>query len=404
MYRFAIRKRLRRNYLKSDKRLEGMEVRTVEAIPLEYNLGDGNGFGGTRGVTHTRTATLVKLVAGDGTIGWGEAFAPPRTVATLVEEMFADEIVGLSPWDANRLADEVYTGEIGGYHFGREAFVQSALTGIEVALWDLRGKHLGKPVRDILSGESRETVTPYASTMYITEWEQDPAEPVNAAVEEGFTAAKLKIGRGVDDDIYRVETARNILGDDADIMVDYNGNYTPTQALRSIRALEEYDLTWVEEPVPPENLNGYREIGDKTDVPLAAGEAHFGRFEFTELIQNGIVDIVQPNLGRCGGFSEAQYIARLATTENVLVRPHVWNSGIGVAAALQFLATVPSYPHSTDASPETVLFEFDRSENPLRHELLEEPFDPTGGTIAVPDAPGLGIAVDEAAVEEYRID
>lgn len=381
-----------------------MEVESIEAIPLEYDLGAGNGFGGTRGVTHTRTAALVKLVADDGTIGWGEAFAPPRTVTTLVAEVFSDAVVGLTPWDAEGLADEVYTGEIGGYHFGREAFTQAALTGVEVALWDLRGKHLGKPVRDILGGESRETVTPYASTMYITEWDQDPAEPIEAAVEEGFTAAKLKIGRNVDDDVHRVRTARELLGDDADVMVDYNGNYTPTQALRSIRALEEFDLTWVEEPVPPENLSGYREIAEKTDVPLAAGEAHFGRFEFTKLVREGIVDIVQPNLGRCGGFAEARYIARTATTENVLVRPHVWNSGVGVAAALQFLATVPSYPHGTDASPETVLFEFDRSENPLRHELLEDSFDPTGGTLSVPEQPGLGIEVDEAAIERYRID
>lgn len=381
-----------------------MEVESIEAIPLEYDLGAGNGFGGTRGVTHTRTATLVKLVADDGTVGWGEAFAPPRTVATLVAEVFSDAVVGLTPWDAEGLADEVYTGEIGGYHFGREAFTQAALTGVEVALWDLRGKHLGKPVRDILGGESRETVTPYASTMYITEWDQDPAEPIEAAVEEGFTAAKLKIGRNVDDDVHRVRTARELLGDDADVMVDYNGNYTPTQALRSIRALEEFDLTWVEEPVPPENLSGYREIAEKTDVPLAAGEAHFGRFEFTKLVREGIVDIVQPNLGRCGGFAEARYIARAATTENVLVRPHVWNSGVGVAAALQFLATVPSYPHATDASPETVLFEFDRSENPLRHELLEDSFDPTGGTLSVPEQPGLGIEVDEATIERYRID
>lgn len=381
-----------------------MEVIDVEAIPLEHDLGEGNGFGGTRGITHTRTATLVRLTADDGTVGWGEAFAPPRTVATLVDEVFADAVVGLSPWDADGLADEVYAGDVGGYHFGREGFFQAALTGVEVALWDLRGKLVGEPVREILGGASRDQVTPYASTMYVTEWEQDPVEPMEAAREDGFTAAKIKIGRSVEDDRHRVRTAREVLGEDAHIMVDYNGNYTSSQALASIRAIQEFDLTWVEEPVPPADFSGYRELGRAVDVPLAAGEAHFGRFEFTRLVEEGIVDIVQPNLGRCGGFAEARYIAQVATTENAVVRPHVWNSGVGVAAALQFLATVPDYPHVADSAPAPFLFEFDRSENPLRADLLVDPLDPTGGSLAVPDGPGLGIEVDEAAVETYRVD
>jgi D-galactarolactone cycloisomerase len=194
------------------------------------------------------------------------------------------------------------------------------------------------------------------------------------------------------------------MGEDAHVMVDYNGNYTPSQAIESIRAIEEYDIAWVEEPVPPEDFSGYQTISEKTDIPLAAGEAHFGRFEFTRLIEEGIVDIVQPDLGRCGGFAEGRYIAKLATTENVVVRPHVWNSGVGTAAALQYLATVPKYPHASDISPEAVLFEFDRSMNPLRDEVLVDPLDPTGGSLAVPDDPGLGVEVDEAAVEAFRAD
>lgn len=380
-----------------------MRVESVKPIPLYHQLPDGRSFGGTRGMTQTRTTTLVKMIADDDTVGWGEAFAPPKTVSALIREVFADEVVGLDPWDAESLADRVYNGNIGGYHFARDGIVQAALTGVEVALWDLRGKHVGKPVRDILGGESRDAVTPYASTMYITEWDQDPAEPMAAAAGEGFDAAKIKIGRSVENDLHRVKTAREELGPDADLMVDYNGNYTPTQAIRSVKEIKPYDITWVEEPVPPENYEGYQRIRNAVDIPLAAGEAHFGRFEFTRLIQDGVVDIVQPNLGRCGGFSEAKYIARTATTQNVTVRPHVWNSGVGIAAALQFLATVPTYPHALGASP-PVLFEFDRSENPLRDEILVDAFDPTGGSLAVPDEPGLGIEVDETAVGRYRID
>lgn len=381
-----------------------MKISSVEAIPLSYKLEDGRSFGGTRGMTGSRTTTLVRLEADDGTVGWGEAFATPETVATLVEEVFADAVVGESPLAATSLAERVYAGEIGAYHTGREAFTQCALTGVEVAMWDLRGKRLGTPVHELLGGRRAESVVPYASTMYVTEWDQDPVEPMEAAADEGYTAAKIKIGRGVDDDRYRVETAREVLGDAAHLMVDYNGNYTPTQAIRSIRALEPYDLTWVEEPVPPENLSGYHEIKDHVDVPLAAGEAHFGRFEFKRLIDDRLVDVVQPNLGQCGGFAEARFLAKLATTENVLVRPHVWNSGVGVAAALQFAASLPDYPSAAGMAPEPVLFEFDRSENPLRHDILDVPFDATGGELSVPREPGLGISVDEDAVERYRID
>lgn len=380
-----------------------MNVRDLEVYPIEYDLGSGNALGGTRGVTNTRTATLVKLTGSDGTVGWGEAFAPPRTVAELIDEVFRDEVIGISPWDVGSLSEDVYTGVIGGYHFGRQAFTQAALTGIEVALWDLRGKVVGEPVRELLGGRSRPTVTPYASTMYITEWGQDPAVPIQEAADEGFTAAKIKIGRSVEDDQLRVKTAREVLGPEAEIMVDYNGNCTPSEAIKSIREIEEYNLTWVEEPVPPEDKDGYRTVGNAVDAPLAAGEAHFGRFEFTELLEKGLIDIVQPNLGRCGGFGEARYIAQHAATNNISVRPHVWNSGVGLAAALQFTSTVPAYPKRIDRADETILFEFDRSENPLRHDILVDPFDPTGGTLSVPDDPGLGIEVDERALETYSI-
>ena len=381
-----------------------MEITSVEAIPLSHDLQKGRKFGGTRGMTGSRQTTLVRLEADDGTVGWGEAFASPRATAALIEDVFADVVTGLSPVAAESLAERVYTGDIGGYQVGREAFTQCALTGVETAMWDLRGRALGEPIHKLLGGLRTESVVPYASTMYVTEWGQDPAEPMEAAADEGFTAAKIKIGRGVEDDVHRVETAREILGENAHIMIDYNGNYTPRQAIESIHALESYDLTWVEEPVPPENFSGYREIKDHVDVPLAAGEAHFGRFEFKRLIDDRLVDVIQPNLGQCGGFAEARFLAKLATTENVLVRPHVWNSGVGTAAALQFAASLPDYPNAPDMAAEPVLFEFDRSENPLRHDILERPLDPTDGSLAVPQEPGLGVTVDEDAVESYRLD
>nr|WP_246023078.1 mandelate racemase/muconate lactonizing enzyme family protein [Halosimplex halophilum] len=377
-----------------------MEVTDLEVVGLSHTLPDGEGLGDARGFGHDRATTLLRLETGDGTVGWGEAFAPGAIVRSVVDELFRDDVVGMDPFDSESLATRSYTDP---YHFGGSVFAQSVVSAVDVACWDIRGKALGRPVHRLLGGREREELLPYASTMYYTERDRPIAEPMREAVDEGFEAAKIKIGADPETDEQRVRTAREVLGDDARLMVDMNGNYRPDQAIRSIRKIAEYDLTWVEEPVPPENRSGYRELRERTDVPLAAGEAHYGRFEFKRLIDDRLVDVVQPNLARCGGLSEARRIADLASTENVGVRPHIWNSAVGLAAAVQFAASVSDYPHTRNV-PDPMMVEFDRSPNPLREDILETPLDPSGGTLAVPQEPGLGVSVDEDAVERYRAD
>jgi D-galactarolactone cycloisomerase len=376
------------------------EITSIEAIPVSHSLDPGRGVGSARGIHRDRQTTLVRLETTEGTVGWGEAFAPARAVATLIEDVLADRVIGMDPADTERFVEESYTRT---YHFGRSAMMRCAVSGIDVACWDVRGKRTGTPINELLGGGAVDSLTPYASTGYVTEWGQDVAEPIERAVEEGFTAAKIKIGRGIDDDVERVRTAREILGPDGTLMVDYNGNYRPKQAIRSAEAIAEYDVAWIEEPVPAEHYEGLASVSDAVAVPVAAGEAHFSRFQFDRLIEDRTVDVVQPNLGRCGGFTDAQFVTRRATTENVAVRPHVWNSGIGVAAAIHFAASVPDYPHAENV-PEPLLFEFDRSENPLRSDLLETSLDPIGGELAVPDDPGLGVTPDPDWIEAHRID
>jgi len=377
-----------------------MEITDLEVVGLSHTLPEGEGLGDARGFGHDRATTLLRLETDDGTVGWGEAFAPGPIVRATVDELFRDEVLGMDPFDSESLATRSYTDP---YHFGGSVFVQSAVSAVDVACWDIRGKAVGRPVHRLLGGREREQLLPYASTMYYTERDRPIEEPIHEAADEGFEAAKIKIGADPETDERRVRTAREILGDDARLMVDMNGNYRPDQAVRSIRAIAEYDLTWVEEPVPPENRSGYRELRERTDVPLAAGEAHYGRFEFKRLIDDRLVDVVQPNLARCGGLSEARRIADLASTENVGVRPHIWNSAVGLAAAVQFAASVSDYPHTRNV-PDPMMVEFDRSPNPLREEILETPIDPSGGTLDVPQEPGLGISVDEDAIERYRAD
>jgi len=377
-----------------------MEITELEVIPIAYSLPEGEGLGDARGFGHERETTLIRVETDTGLVGWGEAFAPGSVVTATVDELFREEVVGMDPFDVESLAERSYTDP---YHFGGSVFVQAALSAIDVACWDIIGKEVGRPAYRMLGGTETEQLLPYASTMYYTERDRPIAEPIEDAVKEGFTAAKIKIGTGTEEDVERVSTAREVLGDDARLMVDMNGNYRPRQAIETAKEIAEYDITWIEEPVPPENLSGYREIKQRIDTPLAAGEAHYGRFEFKRLIDDRTVDVVQPNLARCGGLSEAKLIADMASTENVAVRPHIWNSAVGLAAAVQFAASVPDYPHTRNV-PDPMMVEFDRSPNPLRDDLLESPFDPSGGTLDVPQAPGLGIDIDEDALDEYRTD
>jgi len=387
-------------YLRAAVSLSRMEITDLEVIGLSHTLPEGEGLGDARGFGRDRATTLLRLETDDGLVGWGEAFAPGPVVQATVDELFRDDVVGMDPYDAEGLAVDSFVDP---YHFGGSVFVQSVVSAVDVACWDIRGKAAGRPVYRLLGGGECESLLPYASTMYYTERDRPIAEPIEDAVEEGFTAAKIKIGADPESDVERVRTAREILGDDARLMVDMNGNYRPDQAVRTARAIEAFDVTWIEEPVPPENLSGYRDLKGQIDTAIAAGEAHYGRFEFKRLVDERLVDVVQPNMARCGGLSEARRIADLASTENVAVRPHIWNSAVGLAAAVQFSASVPDYPHTRNV-PDPMMVEFDRSPNPLREEILETPFDPSGGSLDVPQEPGLGISVDQDAIERYRID
>lgn len=377
-----------------------MEITRVDVIPISHRLPQGAGLGDARGFGHDRSTALVRAETDTGHLGWGEAFVPGDVAPAIFEALFAEDVVGMDPFDVESLAERSYTDP---YHLGRSVCVQSVVSAIDIACWDIIGKEVGRPIHQLLGGRTTETLVPYASTMYFTESNRPIAEPIERAISEGFDAVKIKIGSDLESDQTRVQTARELLGDDRKLMVDMNGNYRPDQALASIRAIMKYDVEWVEEPVPPENLSGYRDLRSRVEVPLAAGEAHYGRFDFKQLVDDRLVDIVQPNLARCGGFSEARTIAKLASTENVGVYPHVWNSGVGLAAAVQFAASLPDYPHTRNI-PEPTMVEFDRSENPLRDYILEDSFDPTGGELLVPQEPGLGIDIDDDALERYRTD
>jgi D-galactarolactone cycloisomerase len=211
---------------------------------------------------------------------------------------------------------------------------------------------------------------------------------------------KIKIGLSPASDEARVSVARRILGDDVELMVDINSNYTLDLARESIGRLASYRIGWVEEPLAPQDFAGYELLQRSSPIPIAAGEALYTAFDFKRLVERRAVDVVQPDLSLCGGFWQGRAISQLATLEHLRLSPHVWGSGVGLAAAVHFVAALPVYPHAHNV-PRPPLVEYDVGANPLRDSILKHPLRPEAGAIAVPDAPGLGIEIDWDAVKRH---
>ena len=372
-------------------------VRSVEAIPMHYPLGE-HGYGSSRGIVPARETTLVRLETSDGVVGWGESFGPRAAVVQLVREVAAglpgERLEAPVPFVSAQLQQHYHRG--GGLH-------AAAVSGVETALWDALGRTLGVSVATLLGGRAREYVTPYASAGYVRAGRDLGA--FRAALEgatDGMAGAKIKCGLGDAEDRRRTETARSVLGPDRALMVDFNGNYTADQARTSALAMADLHLAWLEEPVAPDDVSGLQLLRS-VPVPLATGEALYTRSPFRALIAQRLVDVVQPDITKIGGLAEAKAVCELARAWNVRVSPHVWGGGIALAAAVQLLASVPDYPH-TAVVPEPLWLELDRGDNGLRERLLTTPFAPVDGLIRVPPGPGLGVTVDEAALEHLRED
>jgi len=278
-------------------------------------------------------------------------------------------------------------------------------------LWDLWGKALHQPIHALLGGAFRDRVTAYATGGYyglnysdgprhLAELEKETA----AYAASGFGILKMKIGLlSVEADAERVGAVRRAVGNDVKLLVDANHAYNAATAIRIGREMEKHGVLWFEEPVTPEDRAGYRRVRDALSIPIAGGECEYTRYGFQELFIRQCVDIAQPDLCVCGGFSEWLKIHALASSFGVLTIPHVWGSGIALAAALHALAVIPPSPHT--ANPITLqnepVVEFDRTQNPLRDELLSNKFVLERGALLVPQGPGLGVNVNDDMLAKY---
>lgn len=338
-------------------------------------------------------ATLVEIVTDEGISGVGESIVRlgTGTVKSIIDEMLVPCIMRSDPMEIEALWEEMFNlmrfrGHSRGY------FIE-AISGVDMALWDVTGKALGLPVHRLMLGCNRRQVPVYASSIF---WDSPANMAATAAdlVERGYRAVKVKVGQGVETDIKCLDAIRRAVGSEIQLMVDANGAYNCPDAIRLGRKLEELDVRWFEEPVPPDDLDGYKTISTKLDMPLASGEAEFSIYGIRGLIENG-VQIIQPDVARAGGITEVRKMTALAQAFHVRYAPHTGaSSAVSMAASLHLAAAIPNF----------MIYENMVGDNPLAESLLTEPLPtPENGVVAIPQGPGLGIELDLKALAKYRI-
>ncbi len=387
-----------------------MKIVDIRAIPLSYRCDPPYGSAG--GMQNARGSLLVEVETDAGITGIGEAGVGGGSAAHVVEHQLRPLLLGEDPLLIEGLWQKMFART---RQFGRRGIVMNAMSGVDIALWDIAGKVARMPVYRLL-GACRDRVEAYASGGFYQEGKSadDLAGEAEGYRAQGFRGMKMKIGRNPstqthlrhlaansrlcevepEEDIARVAAVRKALGPKAKLMVDANCAWSPAMAIEMGRALEPYRLYWIEEPVATDDIDGSARVAAALATPVAGYETEIGLYGFRELIARGAVDIVQPDLAWSGGFSECRRIAALAQAHHLMVAPHAFAGAVLLAASLHFAA----------ATPNALALEFDRNPNGLRDELLKEPFQiDADGAIPLPERPGLGIELDPAALARYRL-
>ncbi|GAB4223880.1 MAG: D-galactarolactone cycloisomerase [Spirochaetales bacterium] len=379
-----------------------MKITKVTTFVLEQELTEKDRFAFSQARVHKRTSFVCRIDTDEGISGWGEAFGPARIHKKIVDAYYAEYLIGKDPFYTRVIWDDLYNMFRDN---GQKGVTVEALSAVDIALWDIKGKAAGRPVYQMMGGTPREKVLPYATGMYRRytkdEIEETTAEAVGY-VEAGFKAVKLKIGFGFDYDIRLVRSVRKAVGKDVKIMIDANHAYNATTAIRLGSMLEEKDILWFEEPVPPEDWRGYQEVRSKSRIPISGGEAEFTRYGMYHLIRNRCVDIVQPDCTVTGGLSEFMTISTLCTLENLQCFPHVWGSGIALTTGIHAAFSLPDFPPSLE--PADVFLEYDRTRNIFREQLAEGVPEMKDGWIYPPKKPGLGIEINEDLIRRYSVE
>ncbi|MFI5449419.1 MAG: mandelate racemase/muconate lactonizing enzyme family protein [Candidatus Bathyarchaeia archaeon] len=352
-------------------------------------------------VDGTQDDIVIRIETDEGIVGIGEVDAPPTVVKAMMEAPLSHSwakgleqlLLGENPLNIGYLWEKLYQGSI---LYGRRGLTLNTLSGIDIALWDIAGKHYKTPTYRLLGGRPNNHVTPYSSIHPFAQTANEVIEKCRKLVkDQHFKATKFQCEPiGVDDRkaLEFIKLARDELGEKIDIMLDACMCYDTKGAIKFARQLEQYNIYFLEAALHPDNLDGYAKLSASTTVRIAAGEEQTSRFMFIDLMDRGKVDIVQPDVTRAGGLTECKRIADLAADRGILCIPHCYKTNIGLAATLHLSAAASNSPYT----------EFPQSNSPLKKELTHEDFKVLpDGTIELPETPGLGVTLNEDAVTKY---
>lgn len=385
-----------------------MKITNVEAFWLRCPIPKEKQHKSDYGLLTDFDMTLVVVTTDTGLQGFGEAKAAVgssgvcASIVTCVEKELKPLLIGKDARHISRIWEHIYNGTRDHYALdrgrkfpilGRRGLTISAMSGIDTALWDLKGKALGVPVVELLGGACRDKMQCYASGGWAST--DKIGEQLRGYVSKGFQGVKMRVGvmdETVKDSIKRVQAAREALGDDIKLMTDAHGTFSVPEAKQFCRGVEDCNLYWFEEPISPDNRHGTAEVRASTSIPIAAGESEYTAFDVRDLIEVKALDVVQPDSAIIGGITEAMRVAHLANTYQLELAPHCWGS------AFSFMAGV----NVAFAAPSAVVIEFSLGGNPMMYELVNEKIEVKNGFIEAPQAPGLGLTPNWDFVKEFK--
>ena len=372
-----------------------MKITAITATPISFRLPEGKTVTMGVGSTTKRDAIIVRVDTDEGLTGWGEAHPgrSPGAVTSLIRSTLAPMLVGMEATDVVGAWQRVHRMQLSSHGLGAGACL--ALSGIDMALWDIRGKAANMPLYKLLGGTCRR-IPAYAGGIALGyQPKESLADEARSYIERGYKSLKLRFGDGVRNDIERALHVREQLGDSIDILSDANTVYTMADARRMLPVLADIRAGWLEEPFACNDFASYREAAKITPlVPIAAGENHYTRFEFAQLLEAGAVQVWQPDLSKCGGITEGVRIAAMGSAWRIPIHAHSSATGINHAATLHFLAATENAGYF-----EACVSKF----NPFR-DMFGKLWEVGGdGCVQPPEGPGLGVEVDPKLFEEYPV-
>ncbi len=378
-----------------------MKITDIKTTLLSFPIPKEKRWRTDLGVATKADNCLIHVETDTGISGLGVGYGNPEVVKSIVETQLKPSLLGEDPLYVEGLWEKMYSGSRGipslnkGVSqpiFSRRGDTLCAIAGVDIALWDILGKSLEKPIYHIL-GASRNKVRAYASGGWAPGGEA--GKEMASYVAKGFAAVKMR-AEGIDGFSFsklqtRVESARNEIGPDVELMIDAHGSFDVSTAKRVARILENFNVAWFEEPVSYDDHIGQSEVRAATTVPISSGESESTRFEVLDLLKNRAIDIIQPDVAMSGGITESRRIAAIAAVHGVRYAPHVWGSGVTFAAST----------HLAMHAPNCFIFEVSQSNSPLNWELFKEPFEIKDGYVYAVDRPGLGFTLREGLEEKY---